>query len=99
VPKVTANGAIQMTSAPTSSGVTAGPTASVTVDSNAAGAEIEVDGMFVGNTPTRLNLAPGVHQVAIKDNGRLWQRTIQVNAGSNITINATFGRGTLAKGN
>lgn len=95
VPKVAPNGAIQMSTTPQPSGTTAGPTASVTVEANAPGAEIEVDGMFVGNTPTRLNLAPGVHQIAVKDNGRVWQRTIQVNAGSNITINATFAKGAV----
>jgi hypothetical protein len=90
VPKVMPNGGLQMTSTAQGGATGQGPTAQVTVESNAAAAEIEVDGMFVGNTPTRLNLAPGVHQIAVKANGRVWQRTIQVNAGSNVTINATF---------
>ncbi|HYZ86134.1 MAG TPA: PEGA domain-containing protein [Bryobacteraceae bacterium] len=93
VPRVAPNGAVQMTS--TANGQ-AGGTASVTVEANVGAAEIEVDGMFVGNTPTRLNLAPGVHQVAVKANGRVWQRTIQVNAGSNVTINATFAKNQVA---
>ena len=60
------------------------------INSSAAGAEIEVDGAFVGSTPTTLSLSPGPHQIAIKNNGGVWQRNLQVNAGSTINVNAQF---------
>jgi ribosomal protein S28E/S33 len=63
-------------------------TATVTVTSTVAGAEIEVDGAFVGNTPTTLQLSPGTHRFVVKANGRTWERQLQVNAGSSISVNA-----------
>lgn len=63
-------------------------TATVTVTSTVAGAEIEVDGAFVGNTPTTLQLSPGTHRFVVKANGRTWERPLQVNAGSSISVNA-----------
>ena len=65
-----------------------GATATVTVTSSVAGAEIEVDGAFVGNTPTTLQLSPGTHRFVVKANGRNWERQLQVNAGSSISVNA-----------
>ncbi|MBV9082306.1 MAG: PEGA domain-containing protein [Acidobacteriaceae bacterium] len=71
---------------------TPGGAASVTITSNAAGAEIEVDGAFVGSTPTTLSLASGTHQIAVRNGSALWQRNLQVSAGSNITVNAQMQR-------
>lgn len=63
-------------------------TASVSITSLTPGGEIEVDGAFVGSTPTMLTLPAGQHQLTVKSGVDIWQRIIQVNAGSNVTVNA-----------
>lgn len=62
---------------------------SVTVNSNEAGADIEVNGSFVGNAPTTLKLAPGQYAITVRKGMQVWQRNLQVTSGS-ITLNATF---------
>jgi hypothetical protein len=64
--------------------------AAVSINANQPGADIEVDGMFVGNAPATIQLTPGVHQVVLKHGGSVWQRNIQVTGGA-VTINATLG--------
>jgi len=64
--------------------------AAISVTCPVAGAEIEVDGVFVGNTPTTVQLSSGSHRVVVKHGVKSWQRTLQVNAGSTITLNATL---------
>jgi hypothetical protein len=63
-------------------------TATVTIASTIAGADIEVDGVFVGSTPTTLQMTTGQHRVVVKGNGRIWERTLQVSPGSTISLNA-----------
>jgi hypothetical protein len=62
--------------------------ASVTIRSEPDGAEIELDGAFVGSTPATLQLAPGPHVVIVKSGSASWTRTVQIQAGSTITLNA-----------
>lgn len=62
--------------------------ASVSVISLTPGAEIEVDGAFVGSTPTTLPLPAGPHHITVKTETETWERIIQVSAGSNVTVNA-----------
>jgi hypothetical protein len=64
--------------------------AAISITSSVAAAEIEVDGAFVGSTPTTLQLAPGSHQIVVKHGAKSWQRTLQVNPGSTVTVNATL---------
>ena len=65
--------------------------ASVTVKSTPPGADINVDGKFMGSTPSTIQLAPGEHQVSVEKEGlRPWQRTMTVSAGGNITIDANL---------
>jgi len=64
--------------------------ATVSVTSSVAAADIEVDGTFVGNTPTTLQLPNGQHHIVVKSGPKLWDRTLQVNGGSTISLNATF---------
>ena len=64
--------------------------AAISVISSIAAADIEVDGAFVGNTPTTVKLSPGPHSIVVKHGAKSWQRTLQVNAGSTITLNATL---------
>ena len=73
-----------------------GNSATLTINSNQAGADITVDGMFVGNAPTTIQLAPGVHKVVLQQGSSVWQRDLQITGGS-VTINATLGRTMVAK--
>jgi PEGA domain len=63
----------------------------VFVKSTPLGADIEVDGNFMGNTPSNLKLDPGEHKIAVsKDGYSSWERTMKVTAGGNITLNPTL---------
>jgi len=68
---------------------TVGTSAMVAITSSTASAEIEVDGAFVGNTPTTLQLTTGQHRIVVKSGAKSWQRTLQVASGSTISLNAT----------
>lgn len=73
----------------TSAEATAAQASQASVKSDPDGAEIWVDGSFVGSTPSTLPLKPGDHAISLKKTGYLaWERTITMNAGGNITINA-----------
>lgn len=57
--------------------------ASLTVDSTPTGADIEIDGAFVGNTPSTLSVAPGSHKISVKKRGFTdWTKTLNVTGGS-----------------
>jgi PEGA domain-containing protein len=56
--------------------------AKVDVSSTPDGADIEVDGSFVGNTPSAIELAPGDHEVRVSKSGyQAWERKIKVTGG------------------
>jgi plastocyanin len=80
-------------SAPGSAGVMAGSAetatmASLSVDASVAGADIEVDGNFVGNTPSTVSVTPGQHTIAVKKKGYAeWSRTMNV-SGSAVHLSA-----------
>jgi hypothetical protein len=60
----------------------------IAIESTPPGADIEVDGAFVGNTPSTIAVAPGNHQIAIKKKGFAeWTRKLNVTGGS-IHLNA-----------
>ena len=62
--------------------------ASLGIDSTPPGADIEIDGSFVGNTPSTVSVTPGNHQVAVKKKGFTeWARTLNV-SGGNVRLNA-----------
>lgn len=72
-------------SAPSSAGV---QMASLAVESNVPGADIEVDGNFVGSTPSTLSVVPGQHTVMVKKKGYAdWSRQMNV-AGNSVHLNA-----------
>ncbi len=51
------------------------------------GAEIYIDGKFVGDTPSTISLESGTHQIAIKAKGKKdWKREIEVMKGSQVTL-------------
>jgi PEGA domain-containing protein len=54
----------------------------IAVTSDPAGADIELDGTFVGNTPSSIGVSAGDHTIAINKHGfKLWQRKIKVSGG------------------
>jgi hypothetical protein len=56
--------------------------AKVQVTSTPGAADIEIDGAFVGSTPSTVQLQPGKHIVVVRKNGfAKWERTIQVSGG------------------
>ena len=53
------------------------------IDSTPPGADIEIDGAFVGNTPSTVPVAPGSHEIAVKKKGFTdWTRKLNVTGGS-----------------
>ena len=63
----------------------------VNVSSNPAGADVLVDGEFVGNCPAVLKLGSGKHTVAVKMSGyKDWSREISVQSGSEVQLTANL---------
>ena len=61
----------------------------LTVVSTPDGADIEVDGNFVGNTPSDVQVNDGEHTISVSKAGfNGWERKLKVSAGSNIHLNA-----------
>jgi hypothetical protein len=57
--------------------------ASVVIDSTPGGADIEIDGAFVGNTPSTVTVAIGDHQIVVKKKGFTdWTKTLNVTGGT-----------------
>jgi hypothetical protein len=66
-------------------------TGAVNVTSNPAGADVLLDGQFVGNCPAVLKLVPGKHTVTVKMSGyKDWSREITVQSGSEVQLTATL---------
>jgi hypothetical protein len=62
--------------------------ASLSIESTPSGADIEIDGAFVGNTPSTVNVGPGSHQVAVKKKGFAdWTKALNVTGGT-VQLNA-----------
>lgn len=62
--------------------------ASLVVDSSVPGADIEIDGSFVGSTPSTLSVTPGPHTVVVKKKGYAdWSRQMTV-AGNSVHLSA-----------
>ena len=63
----------------------------VNVSSSPAGADVSLDGNFIGNSPASLKLAPGKHTITVKMSGwKDWTRDITVQAGSEVQLTATL---------
>jgi len=81
---------------PAVSGVNAGAQGvegigAVTLTSDPDGADVYVDGKFVGNAPAMLKLAAGQHAVLLKSEGRAdWQRSFEILKDSQLTLKAQF---------
>jgi len=63
--------------------------AKLQLESDPSGADIEVDGNFVGNTPSEVRVADGEHTISVKKSGfKDWQRKLKVSDGSSVHLNA-----------
>jgi S1-C subfamily serine protease len=68
-----------------------GGSAVVDVTSDPAGADIYVDGAFVGNTPSVLHLSTGTHAIKIQSTGKkAWERQLEVLKDSKVTLSAAL---------
>jgi len=64
--------------------------ARVQVSSTPDGADIEVDGSFVGNTPSTIGVSAGEHKLSVKKSGfKPWERNISVSTGQ-VNVNAAL---------
>jgi hypothetical protein len=70
------------------SGIASAP-AKLQLESDPTGADIEVDGSFVGNTPSDVQVSEGEHTVSVKKTGfKDWERKMKVSGGSSVHLNA-----------
>jgi PEGA domain-containing protein len=77
------------TAAPTPPALRAIAAVKISVVSVPDGADIEVDGSFVGNTPSDIQVTEGDHAVALKKTGfKDWERKLKVSGGSSVHLNA-----------
>jgi PEGA domain len=64
------------------------PSAEIAITSDPSGADIELDGTFVGNTPSTIGVSAGDHRIDVKKAGyAAWERKIKVTSGK-IDLNA-----------
>jgi PEGA domain len=69
------------------------PKGTVTVSSNPIGADVLLDGAFVGNSPATLKLSPGKHTISVKLAGYTdWSREISIQSGSDVPLTATLAK-------
>ena len=59
-------------------------TATVTFTSDIQGADIEIDGAFVGNTPSTRPLVAGSHKIKVSSGSHVWERTLVVERGGTM---------------
>jgi hypothetical protein len=63
----------------------------IKVTSSPAGANVEIDGALVGDTPATILLASGTHEITIKSTSKKdWSREIEVMKGSQVALYAVF---------
>ncbi len=66
-------------------------TGSIEVHSTPEGAEVYVDGAFIGNAPATLKLSPGQHTIRVTQSGfKEWSRDITVQSGSDAHLSASL---------
>jgi hypothetical protein len=62
-----------------------------TFSSTPAGAEVTLDGQFIGSTPSVLDVSTGKHVVAVTMPGfAQWKRELTISPGSELTVNAVL---------
>jgi hypothetical protein len=72
-----------------------GPNGKLQVESNPPGADIEIDGNFVGSTPSDIQVIEGEHTVSVKKTGfKDWGRKLKLSSGSSVHLNAELEKAT-----
>jgi hypothetical protein len=62
--------------------------AQLEITSTPSGADVELDGSFVGNTPSNIGVSTGDHMISVKKSGyKFWERKIKVSSGK-VNISA-----------
>ena len=81
--------------AASSSAGTSSASGKLQLESTPPGADIEVDGNFVGNTPSDVQVAEGEHTVSVKKTGfKDWSRKLKVSGGSSVHLSAELEKAT-----
>lgn len=74
------------------SALVSGSNTELVVASTPSGADIEIDGKFVGSTPSSITVGAGDHDIVVKKNGfAAWARKIST-SGGHVSINAELTR-------
>lgn len=61
----------------------------VSVAADVEGADIYIDGKFVGNAPATFTLSSGPHKIEVKDqSGGIWLRDLEVLEDSDVKLSA-----------
>jgi len=73
---------------PTNAAVASATAAQFDISSTPVGADIEIDGKFVGSTPSSITVGPGDHDIVVKKSGfTTWERKITASTG-HVTLSA-----------
>jgi len=65
----------------------------VSISADTEGADIYIDGKFVGNTPATFSLSVGAHTIEIKgQNATIWHRELEVLEDSDVKLRAVVGK-------
>jgi len=73
---------------PVSPSVDGNQSATLVIDSSSPGADVEVDGKFVGDTPSSLAVSQGQHTITVKKKGyQDWSKAMNL-SGSSVHLNA-----------
>jgi PEGA domain len=68
------------------------PGGSVMIASDPSGADIYIDGKFVGQAPSTIDLPAGSHHIEVKSAGKLpWARDLEVLKDSQLTLHPVLG--------
>jgi hypothetical protein len=88
---------LAQSAAPSSNGAVAGvPGATLSVSSTPSGADIEVDGGYIGSTPSAVPVTLGNHTITVKKQGYSnWERNIRVTGGT-VNVGAELTRSARA---
>ena len=77
------------TAGSSSPAITPGAVTRMHLESVPTGADIELDGSFVGNTPSDLQVMEGEHTIDVKKSGfKGWEKRMKINSGSSVNVNA-----------
>jgi PEGA domain len=92
-PEIAAAAAPAQSAGTPSTAAMASATGTLEVHSSPDGAEVYVDGAFVGNAPATLKLTPGQHTIRCTQSGyKDWSREISIQSGSEAHLTATLER-------